>query len=218
MGYGKKHRDDGKDYICQDCWEKVPCPRCGKEHSRWMVTEKLCYVSCSKCGASMGLRPPLGPGKDYICKECWAKKACDKCGKETPSWILRQNNGLCNRCRNISYVTCDKCGTRYVGKDQHRFGKDNICQDCWAQVSCPSCGTRYCPNGRTPLAKWMLKESGGVCPKCKSTSLSYRSSSYTLSRSASSTPRATTPAKPAATAKPAEPPKKKSFFERLFGL
>lgn len=196
MGVGIEKRDDGKDYICSECWEKVPCSNCGKEYARWMLDD---HGLCRKCASNV-------------------KVKCRECGWEIPKWVYERNGGVCDRCKSKVDTYCGCCG-RYIGRlEPRRDGKGQYCEACWKPAKCKNCGW----DNKGKIRRWML-DKDGLCKKCassKGSSASYGSdsrssfsgqvrTSHTNSKPVSAT---------GAQQRPVEPPKKKSFLERLFGF
>lgn len=150
MGVGKRHRTDGKDYICSECWEKKHCLTCGKEFARWMLDEN---GRCRKCAA----------GK--------VKVKCNECGCLIPKWVYERNKGRCDDCLKGVATYCAHCGA-YIGKRQPRSdGKKQYCDECWKSAKCVDCG--WDNNGK--MKKWMFDESGR-CGRCAAKSTTTASS------------------------------------------
>ena len=220
MGVGMLHRDDGKDYICSECWEKVACAACGAKTPRWMLDDN---GRCGKCASKVKVKCKecgwmipkwLYDKNSGLCDRCKNSEACTECGHKIPKQEWSKNGGICRRCRNKVAAYCDCCG-KYIGRLEPRSdSKGQYCEECWKPARCKSCG--WDNNGK--IRKWMLNKDG-LCSRCasKQRSSSCSSTSYqNVNKTARQAPTTKPVQKPVQ--KPIEPPKKKSFFERLFGL
>lgn len=141
MGVGKRNRTDGKNYICQDCWEETSCISCGKPFARWMLDEN---GRCRKCANQVRVN-------------------CIDCGRPIPKWIHDRNSGKCDDCLKGVVAYCAHCGS-FIGKRQPRKdGKEQYCDECWKPAKCKDCG--WDNHGR--MKKWMF-DKDGRCRKCAS--------------------------------------------------
>lgn len=145
MGVGKRHRSDGKDYICSECWEKMRCVTCGEEFARWMLDES---GRCRKCAGKV-------------------KVKCTECERLIPKWVYERNKGKCDDCLKGTATYCAHCGA-YIGKRRKRAdGKKQYCDACWKPAKCVDCG--WDNNGK--MKKWMFDENGR-CRRCAAKSTS----------------------------------------------
>ncbi|WP_168770291.1 hypothetical protein [Adlercreutzia caecimuris] len=139
MGVGKPEREDGKDYICQTCWEKVECSNCKNTFARWMLDDSGC---CRRCAGEVRVQ-------------------CIECKREIPKWLHDRNGGKCDDCRIGVPTYCAHCNA-YIGKRKPRNdGKEQYCEECWKPAKCVRC--EWDNHGRAK--KWMF-DSRGLCRRC----------------------------------------------------
>lgn len=231
--------DDGGR--CKKChsYRKVKCSECGKliAYKEFDSNGGICNhcrdtAPCNECGRRVLKSQLLQNGG--ICDYCRDTKPCKDCGKRIPNSEYDDYKGYCSTCRRKKETYCGNCGA-YMGRRFPRSdGKKEYCEECWKPAKCKVCGW----DNYGKLVLWMLDEQGrcrrcaakgaAVSPSARSagTSATARASNASAAKKkealASRKSGAIRNAKPAAvkptTAKSAEPPKKKSFFERLFGL
>lgn len=148
MGVGKPERSDGKDYICQTCWEKVECANCKETFARWMLDDS---GLCRKCARDA--RKHAGE----------VRVRCIECNREIPKWVHDRNGGKCDDCRFGVPTYCAHCNA-YIGKRKPRTdGKEYFCEECWKPAKCARC--EWDNHGKAK--KWMF-DARGFCRQCAS--------------------------------------------------
>lgn len=203
----------GKIY-CRDCWnsqaEDVVCSSCGKVFTRAIpngrTDKRYCkdcrgkiHIFCGNCGKEIPGAKPDSQHEAQYCHDCWENKSCRSCKQTFPKWML-DGNGHCRKCASGTETYCAKCH-KHMGRLQRRTdGKQWICDECWTKKLCSGCRREY--------AKWMLDENGGYCRHCAEKKKAASTRSITSKRTTA------TALKPV----PTPPPRKKSIFEKLFGL